>query len=341
MENSGLLYCNIAWRIGACGLVSISMGCASLPSEDNNQLSAWQNGTGISKPSISYWSNDELEAQARSLFSDLSGQDIKTLSVSQNTVARISIGGAASSEVIAHETTLAGPFSQSKAENLTGERGPGNILQPIQNGPIDNGWRQDGNNYFHLPSGFQCDATQEITINDDTTGETTSLVVPINQVRIFDDAGTDSACDYVNETEGVYLTFFVSKWPDVALDDHFGSALQHIVDRFPVAEEAPLFSMDMTIDTKDYESSIKGDTLSGAFHLVPQDGTTVKTALWLNQTGDWHIKARATYIAATNGETPQTPVPAELLATVLHAVTLHTVDRHINSSNNEIVEVSY
>lgn len=293
----------------------------------------------------SHWSAAGLhvdsiaENRAEAFFAKLTGETPSSFRLEESIVSRINIGGVGRSEISDHELSAPGPLSSEKAENKLAGGSVDALLRNAQNSVLDNGWRKGEDGYLHLPSGFVCPETLNMVLNNEDEDSTTTLALTINNIRMFNDVSTDTACDYVSQDSGAYITVFASKWPDTTLEDHYGAALQHIVDRFAVASEASLLIPTIELfSDREYQSTVEAETLSGAFLLEPQDGVTVKTALWLNKTGDWHIKARATYVLDMQAGEPQL-MPAELMATVFHAATLYAVDYHINTNNG--VDVSY
>ncbi len=78
-------------------------------------------------------------------------------------------------------------------------------------------------------------------------------------------------------------------------------------------------------------STEKGDALAAAYITEPQDGVTFKTALWLNKTGGWHVKARATFPVVMQGEEPQLSV-VEMMSATIHTSTVVAVDKHVNQA---------
>lgn len=275
---------------------------------------------------------------AASLFTSLTGQAAPDFQVEETTVARVAIGGRGPRIIADHEAGAAAPAGAGKIDNLGLGVTPGTVLERTQNNLNDNGWRQGPDGYEHLPSGMACPNAIIFNVENEETGEKNSIPISLADIRLFDQFGRDTGCDYVNQDAGVYLTFFASEWPDTTLADHYGAALQNIVDRFPIASETPLVAMSFQDDAPATVSTIEGDTLTGAFLLEPDEGVILKTALWLNKTSDWHVKARATYVVAVEGAEPQFSV-AEIYAAIFHAATLIRVDRNINASTG--VAVSY
>jgi len=105
-------------------------------------------------------------------------------------------------------------------------------------------------------------------------------------------------------------------------------------------KETKLFSTksDDEEDSKDEKgaedatpSTIEGETKAAAFLLEPVNGTVYKTALWLNKTGFWHVKARGTFYLGKEGELPLLPF-TETSMSNRHDDKLHEIDRHLNRS---------
>lgn len=283
----------------------------------------------------------DAEIAGETMFSQLTGLPASPVRLAESTISRISIGQTGLPEAEAHERFV-GAFDDPAKILRSGTAAETPVL-PAQNSFADNGWRQAESGYVHLPSGFVCPNAMGLTLKDEATGESLTLEIPLNQIRNFATDGSDTACDFVNQSAGIFLTFFVSNFPQLSLDDHYSAALKHIVDRFPITSETTVFAPAIELDTRDYESRIEGVTKAGAFLLEPQNGITGKTALWLNKTGDWHIKARGTYVVAVNGDAPGSLTAAELLAAIYHTATLFNVDKYTNSEERGAggVQVSF
>lgn len=284
-----------------------------------------------------------IDRHSRVATADVPGLGLRRYSVGEATVSRVLIGGFDDPAVARHEKQPARADGYDKLLNDLSARPAQNIPLNVQNQLLGGGWTQSDGGYFHQPSGFYCPYEIEMVFTDDGGNQptVTRLTAPINNIRVFDEAGRDTGCDYVNEKDGVYITMFASEWPDKTLQEHFSAALKHITDRFSVASEATLVKPEITIDGGEggWTSTIEGETLSGAFLLEPKDGVTLKTALWLNKTGDWHVKARATYVAAKDGNTPQSYMAAELMAIVYFTATLYGIDYYLNSGG--LTQVGY
>ncbi len=320
--------------LGACATQQPYQQADMNPDVDDNR--------GVYSPAGRMSLDSAVQDRAAALFAELAGVRPDSFELRDSIVSRVNIGGANRAEIAAHEDGAPGPTASDKANNDLNmpTKAPESLLLNTQNNLMDNGWRKGNGGYIHLPSGFVCPNTLSMVIENEDTNITTTLNMPINDIRMFNEQGTDTACDYVDANSTAYLTVFVSQWSHITLTDHYSSALQHIVDRFAVASEATLITpnMDLNFDGG-HQSTIEAETMSGAFLLEPQEGIQAKTALWLNKTNDWHVKARATYVLAMEGTEP-TLMPAELLATVFHAATLYNVDKHINTGGGG-VEVSY
>ena len=324
-------------------LLAVVGGCATPQSyqqaELNRDTYTYQ-GRELSASRMSF--DSIVQNRAEDLFVELAGVQPEEFELRGSVVSRINIGGIGNAGIESHEAAAIAPPSAEKTENNLFARAnePVSLLLNTQNSLTDNGWRRGEGGYIHLPSGFVCPNALSMVLENEDTNVTSTLVLPIADIHVFNDQGTDTACDYVDANKAAYFTLFVSNWPNVTLADHYSSALQHIVDRFSVASETTLLSPSIDLGANSqHQSTIEGDTLSGAFMLEPQDGINAKTALWLNKTGDWHVKARATYVVNMVGEEPQI-MAAELLATVFHAATLFSVDKRINTGGGG-VEVSY
>ena len=267
---------------------------------------------------------------------------LKTANASANDIVsietvsfqRAEVAATAIPAVIPHEAGFASS-SEAKLANITGQSRATDASSIIQTQAANQGgWREGENEYVHAHSGMKC-PLQFSGVMFDEEGGSSQAEILLSGILVFDNLGHDTACNYMDTNQSVALTFYASKWAAISLDDHFGSSIKNILDRFAVKTEAPLVVTDIERDGK---STIKGDTKGAAFILQPQDGVTFKTALWLNQTGDWHVKARATYPVAVVDEEPQFSV-LELMAAIYHSLKLAEVDGHINSA--AAVEVAY
>lgn len=269
-----------------------------------------------------------LEDDARTALAALEAQRGDELAIDVGHAVRAAIG-ASLPRTAAHESAAAQP-DPSKTENLLAgeDDAPAVLVQADANG----GWRDVGESYVHIYSGMTC-PKGEVIIAMTGAGDAEAAPLPLKQISVFDEAGGDVACNYENPDYGVYLTFYASNWPDITLDDHFAAALRDIVDRFSITSE----TYAITAETKDDDegedagpSSIEAETKAGAYILEPVDGRTFKTVLWLNKSGDWHVKGRATFVVEMERGQPAFSL-TEILAAALYSDKLKDVDRHINS----------
>ncbi|PQA88074.1 hypothetical protein [Hyphococcus luteus] len=191
------------------------------------------------------------------------------------------------------------------------------------------GWRETPSELIHDYSGMRCPKVIEmLTLGDD--GESIEkLPVPLKGVTLFDENGLDTACNYLISEPGVFYTLYASRWPDVSLEDHFGAALSLMVQELPFKKEAPV--MVATAEREGAPSAIEGETLAAGFITQPIDGESYKTAVWLNKTGPWHVKARLTYTTGLIDQDAGLSL-VEMMATTIHALTLLEVDAHTNAA---------
>ncbi|MCK5745414.1 MAG: hypothetical protein KAH44_04330, partial [Oricola sp.] len=190
---------------------------------------------------------------------------------------------------------------------------------------LPGGWRQVDGALLHGPSGMRC----PVVINMGLTrpdGSVEDVRTALMNIRLYDQAGMDTSCDYVDANTDVHVSLYASHWPDLPVEDHFAAALKLIVDRFPVKEEAPLLVATPAMEGKGYALSTEpGETLAAGFITEPIDGATYKTALWLDETGGWHVKARATFpVVVKDGEAELSVV--EMVTATMHAATMRDVE---------------
>lgn len=256
------------------------------------------------------------------------GVNFKTSRMPRTVLAGAS-GSAAIAMVASHEAAF--QSDSEKTENIAGEQSPGPVLIAENAG----GWMETEDAYIHEFSGMAC-AKAEFTlvpVKGDAIG---FVAMPIKNIQVFDGAGYDTACHYESQQFGIAMTFYASRWPDVALDDHFNQSVSQILSRLPIETETLSVSAEAEVE-EGYDSTIEGKTLSAAFLLERQNNIQYKTALWLNKTGDWHVKARATFAMLGDDEDVAF---TEIFAATNHATKLVEIDKHINL-NGGGVQVSY
>ena len=246
---------------------------------------------------------------------------------------RAEIAEEATPAIARHEADFAHAAS-GKLDNITGGTSSGRQTIIKTQAANQAGWSDNGDEFVHAYSGMICAKSLGVDMIG-SDGSNTQIPTNLTQIHVFDNVGNDTACSYANEEQGVVLTFYASKWPDVTLDQHFGSSLSSIVSQLPVKSEATVMIAQTEITAG---SSVEGDTKAGAFLLTPVDGVTFKTALWVNKTGDWHVKERATFPVARNNQAPEFS-SIELIAALYYALKLVEVDDHINQAKS--VDVSY
>lgn len=318
-----LMINSISTFLITAGMAAVTMSCVT-PVADK----AGATQSNLRSPHatrVALTANDPVfEATLASL-----GLSPDNLQYSRARALRSEIGFSASAPVAAHEKQFADrvtPVHSAIADDF---------ILPVQNGS-NGGWRQQENGALvHGLSGMMCpgfiafDATKE---GDGALSKETITWSLIN-VRLYNEMGTDTACDYQKDEGAAFLTVYASRWPDVSLDQHFSQSVKLIVDGFNIQSESDLFILEYD-DENAGQSTIEGKTKAAAF-LVDDlinvgSGKTLKTGLWLNKTGDWHIKARVTFEHKTDNV--EGPAPTEISAAAVHLVTLKMVDTHINTS---------
>ena len=210
------------------------------------------------------------------------------------------------------------------------------------------GWLESEEAYIHGPSGLTC-AKSELAFGALSGDTLTIYPMPLKNVIVFTDDGSDVGCHYEYPEAGIYFTVYASRWPGVSLEDHFASALQDIAENLTLDAESPIIitspgedDEEAEADQPDYLSTIEGETLGAAFLLEPMDqGIVYKTALWLNKTGDWHVKGRGTFFNGTVKNPVQLPF-TEISLSSSYADRLEEIDRHINTVGEAgVIQVSY
>lgn len=271
----------------------------------------------------------DIEANTQTVLAALNRPALEGLSFKAVQAGRAKIGETAGPAQGAHETAFAGPADDLKTANLTGDSAtPESIL--AQNSFADNGgWREQEDAFVHAHSGMRCPKTLTMLLIEED-GEPTRADASLARIQLFNERSDDTACHFENRETGISLTLYASNWPDISLEEHFGAGLKLIVDKFPLKSEVPVIVANSETE-KPATSTIEGDTWAAAFLTEPMNGETFKTALWLNKTGPWHVKARATFpVAPDSGEAAFSA--AELASATMHAITLSEVDRHINTA---------
>lgn len=238
-------------------------------------------------------------------------------------------GSGAFVTVHAHEAAFRSKID--KAENISVEQSSEPVLIATNAG----GWRENEDAYIHDFSGMVC-AKSELSLVPLKGDEIGFVAMPLKNIQVFDTSGYDTACHYESQQFGIALTFYASRWPDVALGDHFNQSLSQILAQLPIATETLSVTADAEVE-EGYDSTIEGKTLSAAFLLERKNNTQYKTALWLNKTGSWHVKARASF--AMLGDEDDIAF-TEIFAATNYATKLVEVDKHINTGGGG-VEVSY
>ena len=270
--------------------------------------------------------------QAQTMLAEMEPSVPANVSLSLERAKRADIAATASRRTSAHETSLeAGKIASFGSENRF-EQGFQNIVESL-----GGGWSRGSEGFFHTLSGLRCSDRHQISLVDEK-GEKTIQIIPLVNIRLYDDAGLDTACDYENRQEQLFLTVYVSKWPDISLNDHYAEALKLIVDRLPVESESTLMTLQLKSEEAGHASTIEGQTKAAAYILSPSEGVQLKTILLLNKTGDWHVKVRGTFpVKVVEGQ--EELAPMELMTNITHILALMEVDKHINTGM--LTQVSY
>lgn len=207
----------------------------------------------------------------------------------------------------------------------------------LTTGAENGGWIEQQESYRHVLSGLTCAKSEILAMSLGPDGSITAYAVPLTKILVFDEAGMDTGCHYQDDSVGTRFTVYASKWPDVTLDEHYDSAKQQIAELVPVASvEETLHEVeddDVDADTAapDLPSSIEGPTREAVFVLQSESqSVTFNTLLWLNKTGDWHVKGRYSHPAAL-GFMDIAGLLAEAVALGVYEHRLAEVDLHINT----------
>ena len=313
-----------AVRVGrALALVAgagLLVSCASV--ETNSQ--ATSSDAGHSRAAYA----QNVDAMAVEAYAALGrgGETPPAINISQT--LRVAIGQSSTPAIAAHESAFGaneGLAADAHAGAVT-IHSPSKIL--IQNSVDNGGWREEDGKYVHAYSGLVCNET-EMAATMSSGGTMDVYFVPLTDLYVFDSSGSDVGCNYQNKDLGIYLTFYASNWPDVTLQEHYAGAMKDIVDNLPVKE--PTMSLVATKKRDDDgPTSIEGQTMAGAFILESSSNKAAyKTVLWLNKTGPWHVKGRATFVVEMERGEPQVSVP-EMLLSSKYSEKLLEVDRYIN-----------
>ena len=134
----------------------------------------------------------------------------------------------------------------------------------------------------------------------------------LTDLLVLDAASLDIGCNYATG-EGAAITLYASFWPEMTLEDSIGSAVEAIVQRFPVRGQLPVQIATLVAeDAGDPVLSALEEAKATAFDIGDVAGVEYKTALWLVKTKGWHVKARATY--------PKSDATSEFVAAIMHVV---------------------
>ncbi|GEM_PF-6018036 len=265
------------------------------------------------------------------------------LNVSYAETNRVEIGPSLARTTI-HEQSFAAPdTSYSKLDNFASSAvsKPVILAAATQNG----GWEEEEKAYRHTISGMTCPKTELILAI--FSGDTITVYpFALTQIQLFAEDGSDTACHYLGLNGAAAFTVYASRWPEVSLDNHFAGAMGDIAKVMPVTAEMPVIMPGDDEDDEEeqnegpaFPSSIEGPTKAAAFKVEPSSSKAVfKTVLWLNKTGDWHVKGRLTFPIIENA-LDLGAVLTEALAHSSYEDRLAEVDRHINTGG--LTQVRY
>ncbi len=275
----------------------------------------------------------DMGAAERAVLASLGREETPGFRYAAALSSRASIGAEADPASAAHEAEFAKAGPQDDPGKLRNASSPAPRAVLVQNqmapdGAADGGWRETSDAFIHDYSGMRCPKELKMLLQGETEEAVESLMVGLTRITVYDEAGQDTSCDYQDAPTGIYYTLYASNWPQTTREEHFGSALNAIANVIPLQEAAPVLVAEAKVDRP---STIEGETLGAAFLTQPVNGVTYKTALWLNKTGPWHVKARATFPAdLAKGEGAISLV--EMVAVTVHTITLVEVDEYINAA---------
>ncbi|GJL95895.1 MAG: hypothetical protein DHS20C05_23000 [Hyphococcus sp.] len=279
-----------------------------------------------------------VDARVRAVFAAMGEQAPQNVSFSVTQIQRAEIGSRGLPATQAHEEEFAAP-GKKEIKNFALDGATPTFIN-AQGAAENGGWVREEDAYRHIYSGMTCDLSIMLILPIDETNFQFASV-PLSGIQLYNEQGNDTSCNYTSQTLGARITFYASQWPNVTLDDHFSGALNDMTKAMPIKEAAPVVVANADTDEEGYgPSSIEGETKAAAFFLEPVDGNNFKTILWLNKTGDWHVKARVTYLMPEQ-ETSELAMffSIEGFASTEYASKLEDVDKHINSS--VLTQVSY
>lgn len=259
----------------------------------------------------------------------LGRDDLAGITFAAAQAGRAAIGRTSTPQTAAHEGAFGedgAAASARKLANATAWR----MAVPAQN-TIAGGWRESQSALVHDYSGMRCPKTMTMALTK-PDGSVEEIDTALIQIRLYAADGMDTSCDFADPDNSVYVTLYASHWPDVPVEEHFAAALKLIVDRIPLKEEAPVLTAVPSGKGEGYSLSTEpGDTLAAAFITEPMNGVTFKTALWLIETGGWHVKARATFpVGLEDGKAAISVV--EMVTTTMHAAAYRDVDAHAKAA---------
>ncbi len=319
--------------LAASGIAVVATSCAGAGSPRDNAHAPGAVGMPFNH-ARAYGLPEEIVAQGQEVLALVGKNELQNVAFHVAQVQRAEIGAESLRRTAAHEAAL----ETSDPSRILNFSSQAKTLTPIRIDVAANngGWIEEEDVYRHAYSGMTCQKAMImlIAIDDDTSN---LALVPLGGIQVYDENGLDTSCSYQSELLGIYITLYASKWPDVTLEDHYAAALNDIVNQLPIASGA----MTMTADSKTEDgqaTSIQGDTKAAAFILEPINGKTLKTILWLNKTGDWHVKARVTYVMPEDKGDTQI-FSTELFAAIAYSSKLSEVDKHINSG--ALTQVSF
>jgi hypothetical protein len=288
-------------------------------------------------PAIAYSSRESIEAIKPQIAQAMGALALNDVHYTTTTALRAQAANSAGPRPTAHEIGFNAVTTAHDDEvKFSNEpRAQSRSIQILTQNSLpanDGGWSEVGDAYVHRYSGMRCPKSFDMVLNNEKGEIVQRVYTALLQIRIYDQSGMDTSCHLTNEAGSVLVTLFASHWPDRSLEDHFAEGIRLIVDHFPMALKSEVPVMVATPNGDSYSLSVdKGVAMAAAYISEPLNGQTYKTALWLNKTGGWHVKVRATFPVEMKDEKPQLSI-VEMVSATLHASTVVAVDKHVNQA---------
>lgn len=219
------------------------------------------------------------------------------------------------------KSKIANPFSDARAYEATPD------LMRAAAQEIKGSWvlRDDGT-FMHKLSGMECDANQKMTMTNEDTGENTVTAMTLHGLALFNEDGSDTACDYRTQDNSRAITLYATYAPDVSAEEMFYGSVQAMRQALPLGDTLDIFIAAPQTD----DGAVIMKPYAAGFDIGKQKGTAYESALWTEKTHGWHIKVRATY--------PKDDKSVEALAAFMFMTAWLEVDTYQNAApTNDLV----